>query len=267
MSGPHASTPERVTRNRLSIVVPTYNERERLPDLVEAIFSAYAAERVDGELVIVDDNSPDGTGELAETLARRYPITVVHRTGKLGLGTAVIDGFSAGRAPIVGVMDADMSHPPTLVPRMLAVMEETSADAVVASRYIPDGGTRNWPLGRLAMSRLACLLARGVTPVRDAASGFFLVRRELVRDVHIRAGGFKICLELLVRGRPASIVEVPYTFENRTAGKSKMNLGEALGYIDQLRRLRRFVRTGPAHAPRYRAVTAEELAAARLQAS
>ena len=160
-----------------------------------------------------------------------------------------------------------MSHPPALVPRMLAVIEETSADAVVASRYIPDGGTRNWPLSRLAMSRFACLLARGVTPVRDATSGFFLVRRELVRGVQIRAGGFKICLELLVRGRPASIVEVPYTFENRTAGKSKMNLREALGYIDQLRYLRRFVRNGPAHAPRYRAVTAEELAAARLQAS
>ena len=109
--------------NRLSIVVPTYNERERLPDLVEGIFSAYAAEGVDGELVIVDDNSPDGTGALAETLAGRYPITVVHRAGKLGLGTAVLEGFSAGRAPIVGVIDADMSHPPALVPRLLAVIE------------------------------------------------------------------------------------------------------------------------------------------------
>ena len=157
----HSSTPASVTGNRLSIVVPTYNERERLPDLVEGIFSAYAAEGVDGELVVVDDNSPDGTGALAETLAGRYPITVVHRAGKLGLGTAVIEGFSAGRAPIVGVIDADMSHPPALVPRLLAVIEETSADAVVASRYIPDGGTRNWPLSRLAMSRFACLLARG----------------------------------------------------------------------------------------------------------
>ena len=159
----------------LAIVVPTYNERDRLGDLVRDIFHAYEAEGVNGELVIVDDNSPDGTGALADELAARYRMTVVHRAGKLGLGTAVIEGFAAAHAPIVGVIDADLSHPPALLPRMLAVMLASSADVVVGSRYIPGGGTRNWGAGRLLMSRFACLMARGVTPIRDATSGFFLM--------------------------------------------------------------------------------------------
>jgi dolichol-phosphate mannosyltransferase len=248
----------------LAIVVPTYNERDRLADLVDTIFAAYAAEGVDGELVIVDDNSPDGTGALADELAARYRITVLHRAGKLGLGTAVIEGFAAASAPIVGVIDADLSHPPGLLPRMLAVMQSMSADFVIGSRYIPGGGTRNWGLGRLLMSRFACVMARGLTPIRDATSGFFLIRRDLARDVRISAGGFKICLELLVRGRPASVVEVPYVFVGRTAGESKMNVKEALGYLQQLKQLRRFVATRPKLAQTYRRLTAAELGSPSL---
>jgi dolichol-phosphate mannosyltransferase len=236
----------------LSIIVPTYNERDRLAELVAAVFDAFGAARLHGELVIVDDSSPDGTGALAEELAARHTMRVLHRPGKLGLGTAVIDGFNDATAPVVGVIDADMSHPPSLVPRLYAAMRNASADVVVASRYVPGGGTRNWPRSRLAMSRLACLLARGLTPVRDATSGFFLIRRDLARAVRISAGGFKICLELLVRGHPASIVEVPYVFAGRTAGESKMNLREALGYLAQLRDLHRFRRGHPAPPPTYR---------------
>lgn len=210
-----------------------------------ALFRAYAEAGVHGELIVVDDNSPDGTGEIADALAREHRITVLHRPGKLGLGTAVIAGFEAASADIVGVIDADLSHPPDMPPRMLAVMQRTGADVVIGSRYIPGGGTRNWPASRLLMSRLACLLARPLTPVVDATSGLFLIRRDLARGVRIAAGGFKICLELLVRGRPALVVEVPYTFSNRTAGESKMNTKEALGYLAQLRALRRFQRTQP----------------------
>lgn len=243
----------------LSIVVPTYNERDRLEHLVDAIFSAYAAEGLSGELVIVDDNSPDGTGALADDLARRHRITVIHRAGKLGLGTAVVEGFGAATSPVVGVIDADMSHPPALLPRMLAAMQAAGADAVVASRYIPGGGTRNWERSRLLMSRVACLMARGLTPIRDATSGFFLIRRELAQTVRISAGGFKICLELLVRSRPASVVEVPYVFAGRTAGESKMNMKEATGYLRQLRELRRFVASRPPLRQKYTRLTAAEL--------
>lgn len=243
----------------LSIVVPTYNERDRLGHLVDAIFRAYAAEGLPGELVIVDDNSPDGTGALADDLARRHRITVIHRAGKLGLGTAVVEGFGAASAPVVGVIDADMSHPPALLPRMLAAMQAAGADVVVASRYIPGGGTRNWERSRLLMSRVACLMARGLTPIRDATSGFFLIRRELAQTVRISAGGFKICLELLVRSRPASVVEVPYVFVGRTAGESKMNMKEATGYLRQLGELRRFVASRPPLTQKYTRLTAAEL--------
>ena len=245
----------------LAIIVPTYNERDRLSDLVEKIFASYTAHGIDGEIVIVDDNSPDGTGELADELASRYRVTVLHRAGKMGLGTAVIEGFAAASAPIVGVMDADLSHPPDLLPGMLAVMQSTSADVVIGSRYIPGGGTRGWGVGRLLMSRFACLLARAVTPIHDATSGFFLMRRTLARDVRISAGGFKICLELLVRGRPASVVEVPYVFVGRTAGESKMNLKEALGYLKQLVELRQFISHQPKLVQSYRRLSPEELAA------
>jgi dolichol-phosphate mannosyltransferase len=226
----------------LSLVVPTYNERDRLPDLVTAIFDAYQRGGVEGDLVVVDDNSPDGTGRVADDLAVRYPIKVVHRAGKLGLGTAVVEGFNASDAQIVGVIDADLSHPPALVPRMLKAMLETNADFAIGSRYIPGGGTGDWPLSRELMSRFACLLARGLTPVRDVTSGFFLVRRDLAKGVTISAGGFKICLELLIRSAPTLVIEVPYVFQTRTAGESKMNLKEALGYLRQLRDLRAYRR-------------------------
>ena len=244
----------------LSLIVPTYNERDRLPDLVRAVFNAYRTADLHGELVVVDDNSPDGTGRLAEDLAARYPIRVLHRAGKLGLGTAVIEGFNAADAPVVGVIDADLSHPPEIIPRMFAVMQQHRADIVIGSRYIAGGGTRNWELSRLVMSKFACLLARSLTPVRDATSGLFLIRRELARGVTISAGGFKICLELLIRSQPSRVIEVPYVFVGRTAGESKMNLKEATGYLTQLRDLRRFQRAhGGGARPDYRALSAREL--------
>jgi dolichol-phosphate mannosyltransferase len=142
---------------------------------------------------------------------------------------------------------------------MFAIMRQLGADAIVGSRYIRGGGTRNWPLTRLAMSRAACLMARRLTPVRDATSGLFLIRRDLACGVRISAGGFKICLELLVRGRPASVAEVPYVFTGRTAGESKMNLKEALGYLVQLRDLHRFRRAQPPLRQAYHRLGAAEL--------
>ena len=249
MSSPRASA------TTLSLVVPTYNERDRLPELVRAIFDAYAAGGVDGQLVIVDDNSPDGTGELADELATRHPITVVHRAGKLGLGTAVIEGFKASSSRYVGVIDADLSHPPALVPRMLAMMQREEADVVIGSRYVRGGGTRDWELSRVLMSKFACVLARGLTPVHDATSGFFLMKRELAEGVTISAGGFKICLELLIRSAPKLVIEVPYVFTGRTAGESKMNLKEALGYLAQLRDLHAYRRSHALPRPQHRVIT------------
>src|SRR6188508_2097016 len=132
----------------LTMVVPTYNERDRLGELVTALFGIGAAAGIELELVVVDDNSPDGTGALADDLARSYRMRVVHRSGKLGLGTAVVAGFRAATGAVLGVMDADFSHPPALVPEMLAVFKATSADVLVASRYVLGGSTPNWPFKR-----------------------------------------------------------------------------------------------------------------------
>ncbi|HUF46902.1 MAG TPA: polyprenol monophosphomannose synthase [Vicinamibacterales bacterium] len=244
----------------LTIVVPTYNEGDRIVELVTALFKAAEAGGLSLALVIVDDNSPDGTGQLAERLAGQHRLTVVHRPGKLGLGSAVIDGISAASTAIVGVMDADFSHPPALVPRLYQAFVRTGADMLVASRYVPGGSTPNWPWRRRLLSRLACLMARPLTPIRDATSGFFLLRRSVADGVAIKASGFKICLELLVRAAPARLVEMPFQFEDRRAGESKMALREATGYLVQLRDLYRVRRSTPPPAARmYRRLAPGEL--------
>ncbi len=246
----------------LTIVVPTYNERERLAELVAAVFDAAGSAGIDLELVVVDDNSPDGTGQIADQLAAERRITVVHRAGKLGLGTAVVEGFNVASAEVVGVMDADFSHPPSLLPTLYAAFRQMEADIVVASRYVPGGSTPDWPWSRRLMSRVACLMARPLSPIRDAASGFFLIRRAIARGTTIRAGGFKICLELLVRGWPTRIVELPYRFDDRELGESKMSSREAARYLIQLRDLY-WLRFGPGRPRRprreYRRIPAEEL--------
>lgn len=248
----HGSAPAAV-----SVVVPTYNERDRLGDLVAAVFDVFRSQAIDGELVVVDDNSPDGTGQLADELSTRFRVRVVHRSGKLGLGTAVIAGFAEASSPIVGVMDADLSHPPHLLAPMFRLFHDPVVDFVIGSRYIPGGGTTNWEFSRVMLSRLACWLARPVTPVHDATSGFFLLRRHIANGVQIHAGGFKICLELLVRGQAACVVEVPYVFTGRTAGESKMNAKEASGYVRQLWDLFRYRLTSAGHRPsrKYRVVS------------
>jgi dolichol-phosphate mannosyltransferase len=235
----------------VSIIVPTYNESGRIAELVGAVCAVYRDRGIRGEIVVVDDNSPDGTGRIVDALIDRYPLTVVHRAGKLGLGSAVMEGFEAARAPIVGVMDADFSHPPAVLADLLAHMRRTGADVVVGSRYIEGGAAENWPFGRLLMSRFACVLAWPLTPVRDPTSGFFLIRRDIIRGVKIRAGGFKILLELLMRSPVRTVAEVPYVFVDRAIGASKMSLREAMGYFTQLRQLYGVKFSGRAARPRY----------------
>jgi dolichol-phosphate mannosyltransferase len=244
----------------LSLIVPTYNERARLEELVAAVSSVLAEYRIDGELVIVDDNSPDGTGGLADRLAERFQVQVIHREKKLGLGSAVVAGFRSARGQVLGVMDADLSHPPSALPGMVATLRALDVDIVVGSRYIPGGGGPGWGGAGRGMFRLACVLARPLTPVRDATSGLFLVRRAAVEGVTISATGFKICLELLNRSRIASIAEIPFVFVDRTAGESKMTAREALGYFVQLRHLYRlrFI-AGRRPSVRYRRVSEVEM--------
>lgn len=238
---------------QLSVIVPTFNERERLTELVDAIEDVFRRSGIHGEVIIVDDNSPDGTGDVAERLAQRDRVRVVRRPTRLGLGSAVMEGFQKAHGDVLGVMDADFSHPPAALPRMLDVMVTEDVDFVVASRYVPGGETLEWPRFRRLLSRLGCLLARPLTPVRDATSGFFLVRRSVISETETSSLGFKICLELLVRGRASTIAEVPYAFSDRILGKSKMTVREGARYLWQVQRLfwYRLHNVGRARRPHY----------------
>lgn len=219
---------------QVSIIVPTYNEARSLSELAGRLFAALQGAGLEGELVVVDDGSPDGTGAIAEELARRYPMQVLHRPAKSGLASAVLEGMARAQGDILVVMDADLSHPPEVVPRLVAPILAGEADLAVASRYVRGGGVAQWPWIRRLVSWGANLLARPLVPMRDATSGFFAVRREVLEGVSLNPIGFKIGLEVMARGRYRRFVEVPYIFEDRRYGKSKFGLREVFHYLWQL---------------------------------
>jgi dolichol-phosphate mannosyltransferase len=239
MNGPAAFT----------IVIPTYNERDRLGVLLERIFGACDRDNLAIEVVVVDDNSADGTGALADEWSRRRRVRVIHRAGKLGLGSAVLEGFAIAQTDVVGVMDGDLSHPPELLPRLFRTIEEGDFDLAVGSRYVRGGGTANFPIGRWLLSRAGCWLARPLTPVRDAMSGFFLIRRRHLDGFQTSVKGFKIGLELFVRSQPTRLAEVGYLFVGRTLGESKMSVAEGTGFLQQLVSLYRDAFTAPVRRP------------------
>jgi dolichol-phosphate mannosyltransferase len=216
---------------KISLITPTYNERKNLAALVERIFDACAG--LDLELIVVDDNSPDGTGQLADELAADYPISVIHRQER-GLSGAVVAGFGAAQGEVIGVIDADLSHPPEKIPELIAPLLDGQADLVVASRLIKGGGVERWPWPRKLLSRLATLLAWPLVPVRDPMSGFFFLRREVLDGVPIVPRGYKIGLEILVKGRYTRVVELPYLFLGRFVGASKMDTKVHWDYLVQL---------------------------------
>lgn len=224
----------------VSIIIPCYNERECLPLLVEEIFTVLNEASIEGEAVVVDDNSPDGTGEVAEELGRRYRVKVVHRAGKEGLSSAVVAGFGAAAGDILGVMDADLSHDSAILPRLIRPLQENSAQLAVGSRHVKGGGSDNWPLIRRFISKTAILMGRTVTSVRDVTSGYFFFRREVIENVSINPIGFKIGLEIFVKGKYDYFVEVPFIFKDRRHGQSKLGRGEVFGYIRHLAALRAF---------------------------
>ena len=215
----------------LSVVVPTYNEAGSLPKLAERLHAALAGR--DWELVVVDDGSPDGTADVALALAPRIPVRVVRRAGKAGLASAVVAGFDAAVGDMLLVMDADLSHPPEIVPALVDAIEH-GADLAVGSRYVQGGGVMDWPLQRRAVSRVACLIGNLLVPVRDATSGFFALRRTVIDGVRLNPIGFKIGFEVMARGRYTKVVEVPYTFRDRELGASKFGRREIVQYVVQL---------------------------------
>jgi dolichol-phosphate mannosyltransferase len=227
------------------VVLPTYEEAENLPGIAAAILQILPT----ATLLVVDDSSPDGTGELAEDLAREQPrIRVRHRAGKEGLGRAYLDGFRValdGGATSVIQMDADWSHDPAVLPSLLEPIAGDRADLVIGSRYVRGGHVLDWGIGRRLISRLGSLFARTVLglPPNDLTGGFKAWRGSTLAAIPfdgVHAGGYVFQIEMTLRASRAGarIVEVPITFRDRRVGHSKMSRGiivEALFVVLRLR--------------------------------
>ena len=213
------------------LILPTYDEAENVEPFVRAVLPQLASAAPEHRVLIVDDSSPDGTGEIAERLAAELePVEVLHRASKEGLGRAYLAGFDhalAAGADLLIEMDADFSHDPADVPRLLEAARE--ADLVLSSRYVDGGGVRDWGLARRALSRGGCWYARTVlgVPVRDLTGGFKCFRRQVLESLDlgsVHAGGYGFQIELTYRAVQAgfSVKEIPITFRDRERGVSKM---------------------------------------------
>jgi dolichol-phosphate mannosyltransferase len=228
----------------LSIVVPTYKEAENLPLLAEQIDARLrqggAEKSIEYELLIVDDMSPDDTVQICENLAQRFPLKLLRPEGRpRDLSLSVIDGISAAAHSIVLVMDADLSHPPEKILEMLGVIDGKSEAFAIGSRYIGGGSfDRDWSLWRFLNSHVATLMARPLVKCSDPMSGFFMFNKEQLGDLtRLKPIGYKIGLEIMVRGNFTVITEIPIGFKDRELGASKMNFDQQWKYLRHLRRL------------------------------
>lgn len=222
----------------LSVVVPTFNEIENIFELVARVERALSG--IGWELIVVDDDSPDGTAEAIRALARRSPrIRCIRRVGRRGLSSACIEGMLASSAPVIAVMDADLQHEETLLPCMLEAVRREGVDVAIGSRYAEGGGTGEWSDGRRSMSRFATLLSRAVlrADLTDPMSGFFMIRRVALMDSVERLSGigFKVLLDIFASSkRPLGFVELPYEFRTRHGGESKLDTRVAWDFLMML---------------------------------
>ena len=229
---------------RLSLIIPTYNESRNIGGMLRQLTAVMDATFGDAyEIIVVDDDSPDRTWEVARGLTGEFPaLKVMRRENERGLSSAVIRGWQAARGAALGVIDGDLQHPPEIVAKLWHELE-LGADVAIASRHLRGGGVSDWSLTRRLVSRFAQALGLLILPdtvgrVSDPMTGFFLLRREVVQGLSLQPLGYKILIEILGRGRVGSIAEVPYVFRERVDGKSKLTSQVYLDYIRHLLRLR-----------------------------
>jgi dolichol-phosphate mannosyltransferase len=228
---------------RISLVIPTYKEKDNIEPLVTRLSASLADYQY--EIVIMDDNSRDGTEELVKSLSAKYPVKIVVRRDKKGLASAVVDGFEHAASDIIVVMDADLQHPPEVVPSLIKAIDD-GADIAIGSRYIRGGGCEGWSLLRRIISKGAAFISHLFLPstrkIKDPMSGFFVIRRDVVKDAKLNPSGFKILLEILMLGKWKTAVEVPFMFVTRSRGESKLNTKQQLDYLKHIYSL--MLRTG-----------------------
>lgn len=228
----------------ISLVVPTYKERQNIEKLVERTGAALALTNEPYELIIVDDNSPDGTADEVRRLQATRPwLQLIVRVNEKDLSTAVMAGWKTAQGDLLGCMDGDLQHPPEHVAKLVERVRKSEAEIAVASRYVEQGSVSDWKFRRRIISWTATVMAAVLLPskirrVKDPMSGFFVLRRSVLQGVALKPLGYKILLEVLARGRWQRAAEVPYTFEERVHGGSKMGAKQVWQYLLHLLRIR-----------------------------
>lgn len=227
-------------------IIPTYNEAENIPVLMDRLFSVFDKNKIDGSVIIIDDNSQDNTGKVAQDLNKKYPIEVVQRAGKLGLGSAYKEGFKKikDKNDVILTMDADLSHNPDHIPEFIKRIEQ-GYDLVIGSRYVPGGGLTNISKSRRIISKCANFLAKIVLniPIRDCTSAFRCYKRKVLQDMDlskIKSDSYDFLEEILYAclKKGYKIVEVPIIFKDRERGISKLNSKEIYSFLKTIINLR-----------------------------
>ncbi len=253
---------------KFSLVVPTRNESHNIAELIALLKPAIASQTGSSyEIIIVDDDSPDGTWQVAADLAAKDShIVALRRVNERGLATAVVRGWQVARGKLLGVIDGDLQHPPEVTAKLIAAMRK-GADLAIASREAEGGGISDWSLFRLMISRGSRALGKMLLPgllgtVSDPMTGFFVVRRTAIQNLLLAPCGYKILVELLVRSRIRSVVEVGYVFRSRKRGESKASFKVFIDYVQHLVRLRASARASSAQ-PASTEMESEPVAAGR----
>lgn len=226
----------------LSVILPTYCEAENLAILVPQIAQVLRQAKLRGEILVVDDDSPDATSRVCETLAESYPVRLLTRKGQRGISGAILHGMQQAQGEILVVLDADLQHPPERIPDLFRVIQQDEADLAIGSRFIPQGSTDEaWGLRRWLLSQVGRLLVRPLTTARDPGAGFFALRRAKVAGVsEIDPTVYKMALELLVKCSCHRVQEIPIHFRSRQHGESKLTFREQLKYLQHVARLYRY---------------------------
>ncbi len=232
---------------QISIILPTYNESQNIVNILKSI-QANIPKGIYTETIVVDDNSPDGTGKIVEDhicnlkKIAENSINIIHRKAKNGLSSAILNGIQNAKGETIVVMDSDLSHPPQIIPKMIETFKQYQCDLVVASRYITDGHIHGWTTKRKLMSKVATIIAKkglGVK-IKDPMSGFFAFKKNIIKELNFDGLGYKILLEIIVKTKGVKIKEIPYTFENRQFGSSKLDSSTIIDYFKSVFKLYKY---------------------------
>ncbi len=242
---------------QVSIIIPTYNESENIIQVLKTI-GDHLPKDIATEAIVVDDNSPDGTGKVVEDYINDtqnkigYTVDVIHRKTKSGLSSAILDGIQHSSGETVVVMDSDFSHPPKIIPRLVEEIKISKCDIAIASRYTVGGKVSGWSAKRKLLSKTATRIAKTGLGVNesDPLSGFFAFKRKILEGIKLDAVGYKMLLEILVKTKGAKVKEIPYTFTDRTRGSSKLDSSTMFDYVRSVWKLYRYGHTAKVSEPR-----------------